>query len=238
MVGSYDKFEESNCFDIPCWFILSIQNLCVKLRIASSSSCVCAFSHSMTRNIIPNYPGTTQPSPPDLGPPPLSQIYMAECSSKSDEYGRDDGGNTYPSLHAMLVCTNLSLLSVGRFWMFGGFGKIWMECWKALFFCGGGGKDLRHNHFHLLVVCGYFCWCKKLHRFLQIHLNFVFFFKKCLPFFQQCFILSTSLGFLTKASALLAHPLWQIPREIMYLGNMKCCSSAELCWPEGCHKRW
>lgn len=31
------------------------------------------------------------------------QIYMAECSSKSDEYGRDDGGNTYPSLHAMLV---------------------------------------------------------------------------------------------------------------------------------------
>lgn len=30
-------------------------------------------------------------------------IYMAECSSKSDEYGRDDGGNTYPSLHAMLV---------------------------------------------------------------------------------------------------------------------------------------
>jgi len=31
-------------------------------------------------------------------------VYMAECSSKSDEYGRDDGGNTYPSLHAMLVC--------------------------------------------------------------------------------------------------------------------------------------
>jgi len=31
-------------------------------------------------------------------------IYLAECSSKSDEYGRDDGGNTYPSLHAMLVC--------------------------------------------------------------------------------------------------------------------------------------
>ena len=33
---------------------------------------------------------------------------MAECSSKSDEYGRDDGGNTYPSLHAMLVCLQLS----------------------------------------------------------------------------------------------------------------------------------
>ena len=32
---------------------------------------------------------------------------MAECSSKSDEYGRDDGGNTYPSLHAMLVCLQL-----------------------------------------------------------------------------------------------------------------------------------
>ncbi|CAE7586462.1 unnamed protein product [Symbiodinium natans] len=31
-------------------------------------------------------------------------VYTAECSSKSDEYGRDDGGNTYPSLHAMLVC--------------------------------------------------------------------------------------------------------------------------------------
>jgi hypothetical protein len=31
-------------------------------------------------------------------------IYMAECSSKSDEYSKDDGGNTYPSLHAILVC--------------------------------------------------------------------------------------------------------------------------------------
>jgi len=31
-------------------------------------------------------------------------VYMAECSSKSDEYGRDDGGNTYPSLNALLVC--------------------------------------------------------------------------------------------------------------------------------------
>merc|ERR1712100_986060 len=31
-------------------------------------------------------------------------IYTAECSSKSDEYGQDDGGNTYPSLNAMLVC--------------------------------------------------------------------------------------------------------------------------------------
>lgn len=31
-------------------------------------------------------------------------IYMAECSSKSDEYGRDDGGNTYPGLNALLVC--------------------------------------------------------------------------------------------------------------------------------------
>ena len=40
---------------------------------------------------------------------PVAEIYMAECSSKSDEYGRDDGGNTYPSLHAMLVCTELSI---------------------------------------------------------------------------------------------------------------------------------
>jgi hypothetical protein len=31
-------------------------------------------------------------------------VYMAECSSKSDEYGRDDGGNTYPSLNALLLC--------------------------------------------------------------------------------------------------------------------------------------
>ncbi|CAJ1430139.1 unnamed protein product, partial [Effrenium voratum] len=31
-------------------------------------------------------------------------VYLAECSSKSDEYGRDDGGNTYPSLLAMLIC--------------------------------------------------------------------------------------------------------------------------------------
>merc|ERR1712050_578970 len=33
-----------------------------------------------------------------------SGVYMAECSSKSDEYSKDDGGNTYPSLHAILVC--------------------------------------------------------------------------------------------------------------------------------------
>jgi hypothetical protein len=31
-------------------------------------------------------------------------VYAAECSSKSDEYARDDGGNTYPSLFAFLVC--------------------------------------------------------------------------------------------------------------------------------------
>mmetsp|Transcript_110878 Transcript_110878/g.300923 ORF Transcript_110878/g.300923 Transcript_110878/m.300923 type:complete len:750 (-) Transcript_110878:237-2486(-) len=31
-------------------------------------------------------------------------VYMAECASKSDEYGRDDGGNTYPGLNALLVC--------------------------------------------------------------------------------------------------------------------------------------
>eukprot|EP00928_Gymnodinium_smaydae_P017573 TRINITY_DN16719_c0_g5_i3.p1 TRINITY_DN16719_c0_g5~~TRINITY_DN16719_c0_g5_i3.p1 ORF type:complete len:916 (-),score=213.83 TRINITY_DN16719_c0_g5_i3:49-2796(-) len=31
-------------------------------------------------------------------------VYMAECSSKSDEYGRDDGGHTYPGLLALLVC--------------------------------------------------------------------------------------------------------------------------------------
>jgi hypothetical protein len=31
-------------------------------------------------------------------------VYAAECSSKADEYARDDGGNTYPSLMAILVC--------------------------------------------------------------------------------------------------------------------------------------
>mmetsp|Transcript_108924 Transcript_108924/g.232755 ORF Transcript_108924/g.232755 Transcript_108924/m.232755 type:complete len:911 (-) Transcript_108924:23-2755(-) len=31
-------------------------------------------------------------------------VYMAERASKSDEYGRDDGGNTYPGLLALLVC--------------------------------------------------------------------------------------------------------------------------------------
>eukprot|EP00929_Paragymnodinium_shiwhaense_P037865 TRINITY_DN2008_c0_g2_i1.p1 TRINITY_DN2008_c0_g2~~TRINITY_DN2008_c0_g2_i1.p1 ORF type:complete len:919 (+),score=270.97 TRINITY_DN2008_c0_g2_i1:52-2808(+) len=31
-------------------------------------------------------------------------VYMAEASSKSDEYGCDDGGNTYPGLRALLVC--------------------------------------------------------------------------------------------------------------------------------------
>jgi len=37
-------------------------------------------------------------------------IYLAECSSKSDEYARDDGGSSYPGLMAMLVCRCL----VGR----------------------------------------------------------------------------------------------------------------------------
>jgi hypothetical protein len=31
-------------------------------------------------------------------------IYVAECSSKSDEYAMDDGANTYPGLRALLVC--------------------------------------------------------------------------------------------------------------------------------------
>jgi len=31
-------------------------------------------------------------------------IYLAECSSKSDEYATDDGANTYPGLRALLVC--------------------------------------------------------------------------------------------------------------------------------------
>lgn len=31
-------------------------------------------------------------------------IYLAECSSKSDEYATDDGGGTYPGLRALLVC--------------------------------------------------------------------------------------------------------------------------------------
>jgi len=31
-------------------------------------------------------------------------IYLAECSSKADEYARDDGGGTYPGLMALLVC--------------------------------------------------------------------------------------------------------------------------------------
>lgn len=31
-------------------------------------------------------------------------IYLAENSSKSDEYATDDGGGTYPGLRALLVC--------------------------------------------------------------------------------------------------------------------------------------
>merc|ERR1719262_1803890 len=31
-------------------------------------------------------------------------VYLAECSSKSDEYAYDDGANTYPGLRALLVC--------------------------------------------------------------------------------------------------------------------------------------
>merc|ERR1719162_1222430 len=34
-------------------------------------------------------------------------IYLAECASKSDEYGRDDNGGTYPGLMAMLMCRSL-----------------------------------------------------------------------------------------------------------------------------------
>jgi len=34
-------------------------------------------------------------------------IYLAECSSKSDEYARDDGGGSFPQLLAMLVCRSL-----------------------------------------------------------------------------------------------------------------------------------
>jgi hypothetical protein len=34
-------------------------------------------------------------------------VYLAECSSKSDEYARDDGGGTYPGLMALLVCRSL-----------------------------------------------------------------------------------------------------------------------------------
>jgi len=34
-------------------------------------------------------------------------IYLAECCSKSDEYGRDDNGGTFPGLMAMLVCRAL-----------------------------------------------------------------------------------------------------------------------------------
>jgi len=37
-------------------------------------------------------------------------IYLAESSSKSDEYARDDGGGAYPQLNALLVCRCL----VGR----------------------------------------------------------------------------------------------------------------------------
>jgi Poly(ADP-ribose) polymerase catalytic domain. len=33
-----------------------------------------------------------------------SGLYLAECSSKSDEYTRDDGGNAFPGLRAFLVC--------------------------------------------------------------------------------------------------------------------------------------
>jgi hypothetical protein len=33
-----------------------------------------------------------------------SGMYLAECSSKSDEYARDDNGGTYPGLMALLVC--------------------------------------------------------------------------------------------------------------------------------------
>jgi len=33
-----------------------------------------------------------------------SGIYLAECTSKSDEYARDDGGGTYPGLMGVLMC--------------------------------------------------------------------------------------------------------------------------------------
>lgn len=77
----------------------------------------------------------------DLQRPALSQIYMAECSSKSDEYGRDDGGNTYPSLHAMLVCTNLSLFLVVVFWCSGDLVEYGWIVGRHLFFGWGEGLE-------------------------------------------------------------------------------------------------
>merc|ERR1719444_609570 len=34
-------------------------------------------------------------------------IYLAECSSKSDEYARDDSGGNYRGLRSMVICRSL-----------------------------------------------------------------------------------------------------------------------------------
>ena len=134
-------------FHVDLYF--SIPNLSVEL-LFSSNSCVCAcqfHDHAFLLITIsrkhhhPQAPRATCPShwTLELQRPPLSQIYMAEWSSKSDEYGRDDGGNTYPSLHAMLVCTNLSLFfGCLFFWCSGDLVEYWWIVGRHLFFGWGG----------------------------------------------------------------------------------------------------
>lgn len=134
-----------------CWFILSIlYQFERRIIVFFKQVCMCVsipwpcltFDHYLKKTSS-QAPRATGPSHRtlDLQRPALSQIYMAECSSKSDEYGRDDGGNTYPSLHAMLVCTNLSLFLVVVFWCSGDLVEYGWIVGRHLFFGWGEGLE-------------------------------------------------------------------------------------------------
>ena len=158
MLGSYYKLEECTCFGvILSYMLIYIVNHCLyctkferRIIVFFKQVCMCVsipwpcltFDHYLKKTSS-QAPRATGPSHRtlDLQRPALSQIYMAECSSKSDEYGRDDGGNTYPSLHAMLVCTNLSLFLVVVFWCSGDLVEYGWIVGRHLFFGWGEGLE-------------------------------------------------------------------------------------------------
>jgi hypothetical protein len=64
-------------------------------------------------------------------------VYTAECASKSDEYGKDDGGNTYPGLRAVLV----SRCFVGNAFVVENAGDHTTQARSAGFHCVVGDRE-------------------------------------------------------------------------------------------------
>jgi len=74
-------------------------------------------------------------------------IYLAECSSKSDEYAMDDGANTYPGLRALLVCRCL----VGNPYIVHKAGDYLAEAKKASSDCILGDREVAVNTYREFV---------------------------------------------------------------------------------------